>query len=41
WLVGFIAYRFLMTVDFALGNTVPDMVITMILCYAVNRFRKK
>lgn len=41
WLAGFIAYRFLMTVDFALGNTVPDMVITMILCYAVNRFRKK
>ncbi len=32
WLVGFILYRFLMNVDFVLGNTLPDMVITVLIC---------
>lgn len=32
WLVGFAAYRGLMQVDMPVGNTLPDMLITMILC---------
>ncbi|WP_194608398.1 putative hydroxymethylpyrimidine transporter CytX [Clostridium vitabionis] len=31
WLAGFILYRFLMRTDFAIGYTLPDMVITMLL----------
>lgn len=34
WLVGFVAYRGLMHVDMPVGNTLPDMLITMILCCA-------
>lgn len=34
WLIGFIAYRLLMQVDFILGNTLPDMVLTILLCLA-------
>ena len=36
WLVGFVLYRILMHVDFALGNTLPDMVLTVLICLAVN-----
>ena len=32
WLAGFVIYRLLMNVDFVLGNTLPDMLITMALC---------
>lgn len=35
WLVGFVLYRLLMNVDFILGNTLPDMVITVLICLAV------
>lgn len=31
WLLGFCLYRYLMTVDFVLGNTFPDILITMIV----------
>ena len=34
WLVGFVLYRILMHVDFALGNTLPDMVLTVLICLA-------
>ena len=34
WFLGFIAYRLLMQVDFVLGNTLPDMVLTIVLCLA-------
>lgn len=37
WLIGFIIYRLLMRVDFALGSTLPDMLITGIVCVAVNK----
>ena len=37
WVVGFILYRMLMRVDFVLGNTFPDMIITAVLCVVVNR----
>lgn len=36
WLVGFVIYRLLMRVDIVVGNTLPDMLITIALCLAVN-----
>lgn len=41
WLVGFILYRLLMRVDIIIGNTLPDMAITILLCIAVNKIRTK
>jgi putative hydroxymethylpyrimidine transporter CytX len=35
WLVGFICYRLLMQVDTPLGNTLPDMAVTVVLCLIV------
>lgn len=35
WFTGFVAYRLLMQVDMPIGNTLPDMAITFILCIAV------
>lgn len=40
WLIGFILYRYLMTVDIIVGNTLPDMVVTIILCVVVSMFVK-
>lgn len=36
WLIGFVLYRFLMTVDIPLGNTLPDMIVVILLCLAVH-----
>lgn len=41
WVIGFAAYRGLMYVDTPVGNTVPDMVITIVLCLIVNAVQKK
>ncbi|MDO4379751.1 MAG: putative hydroxymethylpyrimidine transporter CytX [Clostridia bacterium] len=35
WLIGFVLYRFLMTKDIIVGNTLPDMAATILLCCAV------
>ena len=32
WAVGFVIYRFMMNVDFVLGNTLPAMVIIIAIC---------
>lgn len=40
WLVGFVLYRVLMSVDTPVGNTLPDMVITIVLCLIVNAVMK-
>jgi putative hydroxymethylpyrimidine transporter CytX len=40
WLVGFIAYRLLMNVDIIVGNTLPDMVITILLCLGASKIKK-
>ena len=40
WLIGFVVYRLLMQVDIVIGNTLPDMIITIVLCVAVNKIRK-
>lgn len=32
WVIGFVLYHILMNVDLPVGNTLPDMIITIILC---------
>lgn len=41
WLIGFIIYRRLMKVDFVLGNTLPDMVITILISLSVYALKQK
>ena len=37
WLIGFVIYRLLMRVDIPVGNTLPDMAVTIVLCLAADR----
>ncbi len=37
WLAGFIIYRLLMHVDILVGSTLPDMVLTMLICVVVRK----
>ncbi len=41
WLAGFILYRILMRVDIPVGNTLPDMLITIAFCLAVSILIRK
>ena len=41
WLIGFIAYRILMNIDTPLGNTLPCMLITIVLSVMVHRIKNK
>ncbi len=41
WAVGFILYRCFMKIDLPFGNTLPDMILTGILTFAVSKFRTK
>ncbi len=41
WIIGFVLYRFLMRIDIICGNTLPDMVITVLLCLAADRLARK
>lgn len=41
WAIGFLLYRLLMRVDMAFGNTLPDMIITILICITVNRVKGK
>ena len=41
WFVGFVVYRLLMRVDIIVGNTLADMLITIALCVAVGKMRRK
>ena len=41
WLVGFLLYRYLMGMDLIVGSTLPDMVITIVICTAVHKCRKQ
>lgn len=36
WVAGFALYRFLMTVDIPVGNTLPDMAATILICIVVS-----
>ena len=40
WVIGFVLYRYLMTVDIPVGNTLPDMAVTVIICIIVSKFKK-
>ena len=40
WFAGFVIYRLLMKVDMIVGNTLPDMLITIALCVAVSKLRR-
>lgn len=37
WLVGFVIYRLLMCVDIVIGNTLPDMLITISICMVISK----
>lgn len=41
WLIGFVAYRILMKVDIVIGNTLPDMIITILICVIANKLNNK
>jgi len=41
WLIGFVIYRLLMRVDIVVGNTLPDMLITIVICVAVSKIKSK
>lgn len=41
WLIGFLAYRMLMHVDMPVGNTLPDMVITILVCVIASKVERK
>ena len=41
WIIGFCLYRLLMRVDVFVGNTLPDMLITIIICVVVSKIRSK
>ena len=41
WLLGFVAYGLLMGVDIIVGNTLPDMIITVARCLLAAKIEKK
>lgn len=41
WVIGFSLYRTLMNVDIPVGNTLPDMVITIIICIGTRKCLKE
>ncbi|MGN0369869.1 MAG: putative hydroxymethylpyrimidine transporter CytX [Butyrivibrio sp.] len=41
WLLGFVAYRLLMRVDMPVGNTLPDMALTVLICLVVDLVARK
>ena len=41
WLIGFVIYRLLMHVNIVVGNTLPDMLITIVICVVVSKIRSK
>ena len=42
WIIGFILYRILMRADTPIGSTLPDTLITIVICIVVNKlFIKK
>lgn len=41
WLIGFVLYRWLMTMDIPVGNTLPDMAAVIVLCVIADRIFKR
>ena len=40
WVIGFVLYRILMRIDIPVGNTLPDMVVTILICMFVRNVLK-
>ena len=38
WVIGFVLYHILMTIDLPLGNTLPDMLLTILICLLAQKF---
>ena len=41
WLVGFVVYRCFMQIDTPVGNTIPCMIITILLSVVIHKIIKK
>ena len=41
WVIGFILYRILMNIDMPVGNTLPDMAATIVICLIVHAVMPK
>ena len=41
WVIGFVLCRCLMHLDIPVGNTLPDMVVTMLLCLTAGKLIKR
>ena len=39
WAIGFVVYRLLMRVDILVGNTLPDMLFTILLCVVTEKIK--
>lgn len=37
WVIGFVLYRYLMTVDIPVGNTLPDMAVTIVIAVVAGK----
>ena len=37
WVIGFVLYRYLMTVDIPVGNTLPDMAVTSVIAVIIGK----
>lgn len=37
WFIGFIIYRYLMKMDIIIGNSIPDVILTMIVTFTLNK----
>lgn len=40
WITGFVIYRLLMNMDIIVGNTLPDMAVTIIICIIAEKIRQ-
>ena len=41
WVIGFVLYRYLMTVDKHVGNTLPDMAVTIVIAVIIGKISGK
>ncbi len=41
WLIGFVIYRLLMRVDIIVGNTLPDMIVTIAVCVLIGKIAER
>lgn len=41
WCIGFVVYRLLMHIDIIVGNTLPDMLITIMICVFVSKIKNE